>query len=81
MRVTYREGGALVKEWTQPAGERTVEVKGLFPGEYTVTARHESSGLETKLDFDIGLKNSLEGISRLTLTARRLAPISAAKSR
>ena len=61
MRITYREGGALVKEWTQPAGERTVEVKGLFPGEYTVTARHESSGLETKLDFDIGLKNSLEG--------------------
>ena len=61
MRVTYREGGALVKEWTLPAGERTVEVKGLFPGEYTITARHESSGTEIKSDFTIGLKNYLEG--------------------
>ena len=61
MRVTYREGGALVKEWTLPAGERTVEVKGLFPGEYTITARHESSGLEMKSDFNIGLKNYPEG--------------------
>ena len=61
MRITYREGGALVKEWTLPAGERTVEVKGLFPGEYTITARHESSGLEMKSDFTIGLKNYLEG--------------------
>ena len=61
MRVTYREGGGLVKEWTQPADERTVEVKGLFPGEYTITARHESSGTEIKSDFTIGLKNYLEG--------------------
>ena len=61
MRVTYREGGALVKEWTQPAGERTVEVKGLFSGEYTITARHESSGLEIKSDFYVYLKNPLEG--------------------
>ena len=35
--------------------------KGLFPGEYTITARHESSGLEIKSDFNIYLKNDLEG--------------------
>ena len=61
MRITNREGGAVVKEWTQPAGERMVEVKGLFPGEYTITARHEGSGLEITSNFDIGLKNYPEG--------------------
>ena len=59
VRLTNRETGSLVREFTLPVEVRTFETNNLFGGAYKLTLIDETAGVETSSEFTIGTKKDL----------------------
>ena len=59
VRLTNRETGSLVREFTLPVEVRTFETNNLFGGAYKLTLIDETAGVETSSEFTIGTKRDL----------------------
>ena len=59
VRLTNRETGSLVREFTLPVEVSTFETNNLFGGAYKLTLIDETSGVETSSEFTIGTKKDL----------------------
>ena len=59
VRLTNRETGSLVREFTLPVGVSTFETNNLFGGAYKLTLIDETAGVETSSEFTIGTKKDL----------------------